>query len=456
MTKKIFSVILSISLIFILRSCSNAASASIQCSDTVNVNTPITISVSGSAVQWNLYLKVNGQTIASSNELENVEGNKTISFSGTYTPTSEGTLTVTLEGSATEASDGSTVKNFGSKSITVVNPVDNGNTTDNNSGSGSNSDSNSGSGTPTQPETKSNVATLSNLGIKGQYDFTGFRAAKTSYSVTVPNEVESVEIYAYKGQNGQKITGAGVKQLNEGANTINVVVTAEDGKTTKTYTINVERKAAETEQPAEEPTEVTEETLGLSELKIEGIELNPEFKTDIYVYTAELTKDINTLNLTTIATNENTEIEITGNENLVEGENVITIMVKDKNSDKTATYQITVNKVLENNIIENTEINNEQDNKKKIIIIGVAIAVIIIIAILVIIIKKKRSYNMYVGDEYEDDEDDEEDYNLNTVDENEYQQEEYIDESNEQEYEDEEDYEEVSKKKKHAKGKRFK
>ena len=55
--------------------------------------------------------------------------------------------------------------------------------------------------TTTQTQTKSNVATLSNLGIKGQYDFTGFTSSKTSYSVTVPNDVESVEIYASKGQN---------------------------------------------------------------------------------------------------------------------------------------------------------------------------------------------------------------------------------------------------------------
>ena len=442
--KKLKNIIMSmvfIGIIWLASSSVNAASISIQSStSSANPGQSVTLTISSDCT-GKVNLSASNGTLSTSSVW--VEGNT----SATVTVGSSGTTTITATPQTMSDANGIDVQvQATSISINIVS---------NSSGQTDNTGTSNNPTTTTTPQKSSN-ANLNNLGIKGQYDFTGFRAAKTSYSVTVPNEVESVEIYAYKGQNGQKITGAGVKQLNEGANTINVVVTAEDGKTTKTYTINVERKAAETEQPAEEPTEVTEEILGLSELKIEGIELNPEFKTDVYVYTAELTKDINTLNLTTIATNENTEIEITGNENLVEGENVITIMVKDKNSDKTATYQITVNKVLENNIIENTEINNEQDNKKKIIIIGVAIAVIIIIAILVIIIKKKRSYNMYVGDEYEDDEDDEEDYNLNTVDENEYQQEEYIDESNEQEYEDEEDYEEVSKKKKHAKGKRFK
>ena len=98
MVKKIVSVIFAIILVFVIKNYSNAASATIQCSDIIDVGTPILISVNGSGVQWSLKLKVNGQQIASNSEFENVEGNKSIAFSGNYTPTSEGTLTVTLEG----------------------------------------------------------------------------------------------------------------------------------------------------------------------------------------------------------------------------------------------------------------------------------------------------------------------------------------------------------------------
>ena len=55
MLKKIISLILSIILILLLNNYSQAASANIQCNNTAYVNSPITISVSGSAVQWNLY-----------------------------------------------------------------------------------------------------------------------------------------------------------------------------------------------------------------------------------------------------------------------------------------------------------------------------------------------------------------------------------------------------------------
>lgn len=436
MSKKIFSVILSIALLFVLKNYSNAANATIQCSSEAKVNSPLTISVSGSAVQWNLHLKVNGQTIASNSEVENVEGNKTISFSGTYTPTSEGNITVTLDGSATEASDGSTITSFASKTVSVKKAENN-----NNSNNASNSN------TQQQPQAKSNVATLANLGIKGQYDFTGFRAAKTSYSVTVPNEAESVEIYASKGQSGQKITGTGVKQLKEGTNAINVVVTAEDGTTTKTYTINIERKSAETTDNKEENTEETsteeEETFGLKDLKIDGLELTPEFKTDVYEYSAELKEDKTSLELTTIATEENAEIEVTGNEDLKDGENIITVIVKEKDTDKTATYQITVNKIKEETNITEAIVNNIDNKTKEMIILGIGILALIIVVIIIVIVNKKRNSNngqeYYYSELYNNDESEE---NIN--EENQDEQEEYDEEIEEK------------KKKKHSKGKRFK
>jgi len=283
--------------------------------------------------------------------------------------------------------------------------------------------------TTTQTQTKSNVATLSNLGIKGQYDFTGFTSSKTSYSVTVPNDVESVEIYASKGQNGQKISGTGVKQLQEGANAVNVVVTAEDGKTTKTYTVNIERKALE--ENTEEQTEETQEstTFGLKDLKVEGMELTPEFNTDTYSYTVQLTEDKSSLGLTTIATDEKASIEVNGNEDLKDGENIITIIVKDETGEKTVTYQITVNKTVPNN--EKTEatvqnINNSK--KKKILILGCGVIFIILIIVIIMVIKKKKDSNN--GDYYQS--------NIEIQDNN----------TSELKYEE--------PKKKHSKGKRFK
>lgn len=328
-------------------------------------------------------------------------------------------------------------------SITKSISIKSNNTSGGNSNGTSNSGSNSNASSTTQQQTKSNVATLANLGIKGQYDFTGFKATKTSYSVTVPNEAESVEIYATKGQSGQKITGTGVKQLNEGANTVNVVVTAEDGKTTKTYTINIERKASEetTETPEESSEETSteeQESFGLKELKIEGIEITPEFKTDIYTYTAELKDNKTSLELTTVPTEENAEIEVTGNEDLKDGENLITVIVKEKDTDKTATYQITVNKISNEQNTTEATVNKLQLSKKKIIILGAGIAVLLLIIISVVVIIKRRKNANNNGEYYYS-----ELYGNNDKEENLQEQ-------------IEEDYEEQPKSKKHSKGKRFK
>lgn len=416
---------------------SNAAGLTISLSKTTaNVGENVTVTVNGNGIAGKIALSVSE--------------NATVSPSNVWVDNSSATATVKINGNGNikvtatpvDASDSITANPFTTATagtITVATASTNNSNKNNNSNSGSTSNASS----TTQQQTKSNVATLANLGIKGQYDFTGFKASKTSYSVTVPNEAESVEIYATKGQSEQKITGTGVKQLKEGANAINVVVTAEDGKTTKTYTINIERKSSEetTENPEENVEETSteeQESFGLKELKIEGIEITPEFKTDIYTYTAELKDDKNSLELTTVPTVENAEIEVTGNEDLKNGENIITVIVKEKDTDKTATYQITVNKISNEQNITDTTVNKIQLSKKKIIVICAGVVVLLLIVIiLIIIIKKRKSVNN--SEEY-------------------YYSELYSnDDKEENSQENIEEYsEEQQKKKKHSRGKRFK
>lgn len=454
MKKKIFSIIFAIFLIFAINNYCKAASASIQCNNTAEINKTITISVSGSAVQWNLNLKVNGQSIASNSELDNVNGNKTISFSGNYTPKTEGNLTVTLEGSITEASNGSTIKSFGTRNISVTK-------SSSSSNSGSNSQNNSGTNNTTT-STKSSNANVKMI-TTSPVDFSGFKANKTSgYSVTVENNIDKINVNVTKEDTKANVslvnktnsdTGKSWVYIAEGDNEINVTITSEDGKNQKTYTINVTRKTKEdkteetsngnTEEKPEENTETDplEEKFGLSELKIEGLEIEPQFQTDIYEYKVELKEDLDKLNITTLATKANATVEITGNENLKEGENIITILVKGENEDETAAYQIVVNKILEKQ--ENTENNSNQDKIKKIIIVSIAGGIILVIVVVAIVTKIKKSKgkgNGYIP--YENLMDDDEESNEgDEIEENQ---------------EDEEFYQEEPKKKKRSKGKRFK
>ena len=233
------------------------------------------------------------------------------------------------------------------------------------------------------------------------------------------------------------------------------------------------------ETPEVGATELTE-GFGLSNLEIEGVELSPRFSTDVYEYTAKYTGDANQLNIKTTPTEEGTNVEITGNENIVDGENLITILVTDSSGDKTVAYQITVQKqtIDEEAIAKQEELEKQQQMRNYIIIGGVAFLVIVIIIILII----RHRRNVRLAEEYTvpysglDDDDYYDDNNYdNDYDEDDYQKvtkkflnndknqettenndKEKIKDSYLEQFDNEEnDYEEERPRKKHNKGKRY-
>lgn len=336
--------------------------------------------------------------------------------------------------------------------------------------SGGNGGNTSQTGGTTTTPSKSNVATLSNLGITPN-DFKGFSANKLSYSTEVPNDVETVEIYAKKGQSGQTISGTGKKTLKEGANTFNIVVTAEDGTTKKTYTLTINRKAKETSNEITDNTTVDEpeETedpakagFGLTKLEISGFKLQPQFQTDVFEYNVDLKEDLEKLKIETVATQENATVEITGNENLQDGENIITILVNSEDGQESVAYQIIVNKTVEKQEVMPKSVGN--DKIKKIAILSGAVGIIVIIAVVIVVKKIKSSKNeAFIPYENIFDKDDEEfEENNSEIDNNEkYFEKENFEEDKVVEQSQDSDnldmYEEEKiKHKKRSKGKRFK
>lgn len=61
------------------------------------------------------------------------------------------------------------------------------------------------------------------------------------YSVSVPDTVEKINVKAVANDSRSRVTGAGTIDISEGANKIEIVVTAENGSI-KTYTLNVDVK----------------------------------------------------------------------------------------------------------------------------------------------------------------------------------------------------------------------
>lgn len=409
MKKKVFSILFAIILIFAIKNTCQAANASISCDDNATVGKPMTIKVTGSGVQWNLELKANGKSIAQSSELDNVNGNKSIAFSGTYTPESEGTVEFSLTGSVTEMSDGKTIKSFSPKSVAVKakETASNQNNSSSNNQSNGTTQNNTRTNASNSTASKSTEARLKNMGIKEKaYDFTGFKRDRKEYSIEVPNKITSLTVYATPVDSKAKVAGTGKVTLKEGDNTVTVTVTAEAGNT-ETYNLKIKRNTS-----AEDASGDTDETqtdnvsgaFGLSSLDIDDVNLSPGFDTEIYQYTIDLKQDLSKLEIETIPTADDTTVEIFGNENLHEGENLITILVKNKKTGQTATYQITVNKTLsadEGNGSEQVEefswLKPSTWGKEEIIkaIIIAVLTVLIIIAIIlkVKLVKEKKAEN---------------------------------------------------------------
>lgn len=142
------------------------------------------------------------------------------------------------------------------------------------------------------------------------------------YTLTVPNEVTELNITATPTDSKATVSVEGNKELKEGENAITVTVKAEDGTTTN-YVIKVTRKKPE----------LALQTIVIKYTNQNGEEINiplePVFAFDKYEYTLQnLEYWVEKLNVEATTNIEGAIIDIKGNENLQEGENVITITVK--------------------------------------------------------------------------------------------------------------------------------
>ena len=165
---------------------------------------------------------------------------------------------------------------------------------------------------------KSNNANLSDMGINPN-DFKGFKPGTYTYNVTVPNDVESVNVYAKTQDTKARITsGIGNHNLDIGNNNINVIVTAEDGST-QTYTINVTREEKAEEEVEDNPTsQIEQNEFDLKKLEIKGYKLSPEFSGNTYEYKLNVNSDVTELEVITEGLNDKINIEVVGNTDLKE------------------------------------------------------------------------------------------------------------------------------------------
>lgn len=250
-------------------------------------------------------------------------------------------------------------------------------------------------------------ASLKILGITPN-DFSGFKENTTSYSVTVPNSVKSVKVYATAKESSAKVEGTGTIDLEEGKNKAEVVVTAKDGST-KTYTINIKRLKAGESELTSNATEL-DENLGLTKLEIEGCTIEPSFNKDTHQYTVDVPTKQQSLKIASEATSENAKVIVKGNTNLIKGQNIVNIMVTDDNENSVSTYQLYVN----NQVAKPEEITKHYQEAEKNYNIKKWITIIFVIIILISLLVLKRVLRIRKAlrrDKYEYIEDEEDSFN---------------------------------------------
>lgn len=428
-----------------------AASASISASKTnVKVGEKVTITVSMNAAAWNTNISgaASKSFAGNSDDGNNITKKERISF----TPSSAGTYTFKLGGDVSDGSTNKTTNVSGSVTVTATNSSSDNNDKNNdkkndNKDNKDNKDNNDTTTEPTFKSANDKVYATGDINIRKSYSAdsdkigtlkagesvtrtgisdngwskvsynggTGYiktslltteepskasdKALKTlevtpegldpefdpettSYTLNVGADVEKLEIKAAPNDEKATVEITGNESLVAGDNAVKITVTAQDG-TTRIYTINVKKGEAT--------------TLGLSSLKINGYTLSPKFSSNVYEYKINvLDPNITKLDVLATANVENAKVEVTGNTNLVKGENTITVTSED--GKEKVIYQILVNK--------DSDVTATTNKKDMIIYGGIVVGVILIFVIIIIVVKsrkkKKQPTNNNNADDYSD------------------------------------------------------
>ena len=200
----------------------------------------------------------------------------------------------------------------------------------------------------TQVAALSTDATLRDLTLSG-VNFGTFESATISYTARVNNTVTETTVAPTLNHSGASyviklggVTDAdGVISLSEGSNVITVEVTAEDGQTTRTYTITVTRLDSESDPISSDAT--------LSGLTLSGIDFGT-FASGTTSYGANVAYTVSQTTVSPTVNHSEASYAIKlsgvtdsdGTLSLRVGSNVITIEVTAEDEATTLTYTLTV------------------------------------------------------------------------------------------------------------------
>lgn len=321
MNKKIIGAITTFILIFFLNFCYAESKLDVSPqSVTVGETFKVTASVSKVGA-WQMYVNVTGPAQLMSGTTSDPDGSTQDGMNGAksivskYKVTGIGDITVSFTGNATDENVNKEIINInkvvvGKEKVDTPTSKPKVNTTSTN---------------------KSSNAKIKALTVNVEGLNPSFNKDKTNYKLEVGTDVSKLNMTISLDDNKATYRITGNKDFKDGENIVKIIVTAEN-KTTKTYKITV--------------TKTTD--LRLNTLVLANATLINEFDSDVYEYNLrDIESNINKLDINAIPINSNAIVKIAGNDSLTIGENIIKIVVYDKDEKASKVYTLKVNKLEE-------------------------------------------------------------------------------------------------------------
>ena len=321
-TKVISLILIAVILLLNMTVISKAAgsfSASIS-KTTVTVGDTFTINVKASGAAGTYSVSTNNSKVSTSNSKTGFLDNSSDTL--TFKATSAGTVTITAKATDMTDSDDDTKSVTGSKTFTVTIKEKSSNGGSGSSGGGSDTK------TPTFTSTNKKVYTTGTANLRSSWSTSssGTSVAKGTELTLTGTSTETINGYVW-----YRVSYKGATKYISSS----LVTTT---------------KPSEEEPNKNETTGNNEITDGekssnknLSSLAIEGIELSPTFNKDVTQYTATVDGDVTELKINTKLEDSKSKVEIEGNKELKEGDNIIKVKVTAED-ETIRTYFITVTK----------------------------------------------------------------------------------------------------------------
>ena len=178
--------------------------------------------------------------------------------------------------------------------------------------------------------TPSSDADLQNITLGSGTLNPSFNSSVSTYTVDVPNSVTKISVTGIANHDSASV-GGNVIDMSlwvKGSNVVTIIVTAEDGISTKTYTVTITRAPSSDAK--------------LKDLTVGAGALSPAFDVDAEDYTVNVSNETTGVVVIGIPEHDSATVVVVGGGSLAVGDNLVTVTVTAEDETTTKTYRVTI------------------------------------------------------------------------------------------------------------------